>query len=252
MNMNAKRILVFAGIGAAMAMASVAATCGDTTIRTDGNGNPAINGITVTGTGKTTAKPDIAQIQLGISTLAPTVQEARDRAATALDAMLASVKANGVADKDIQTQQFNIQPEYDYRNNEQTLRGFRINNVVSVKLRNIDSTSKVVDDAVQAGGNDTQIQGIFFTIDNPDDLKSEARQKAVADAKQKAQTLADAAGVEVGDALQISESSYTPPVYDASRSFAGADVAAAPAPETPVQPGELDVSVDVSVTWSIK
>src|SRR4029078_4349439 len=161
---NSKRTLVLAGIGAAILMASVAATCGDTTIRTDpGSGNP-INGITVRGTGKVTGATDIAQIQLGVSTLAPTVQEARDQAAASLDAMIASVKRNGVADKDIQTQQFNIQPEYDYRNNEQTLRGFRINNVVSVKLRDINKTSKVVDDAVQAGGNDTQIQGIFFTI----------------------------------------------------------------------------------------
>lgn len=251
--MNARRILIFAGIGIAVVMASVAATCGDTTIRTDGNGNPQINGITVTGTGKTTAKPDLAQIQLGISTLAPTVQAARDQAATALDAMIATVKANGVDDKDIQTQQFSIQPEYDYRNDQQTLRGFRINNVVSVKLRDIDKTSKVVDDAVQAGGNDTQIQGIFFTIDNPDDLKQQARQKAVEDAKQKAQTLADAAGVKVGDALQISESGYMPPIYDARSAFAG-DMAAPSAaqPETPIQPGELDVSVDVSVTWSIQ
>lgn len=250
--MNIKRMLVFAGIGAAMVMASVAATCGETTIRTDpGTGNP-INGITVSGSGKVTGAPDIAQIQLGVSTLAPTVQEARDQAAASLDAMIASVKTNGVAEKDIQTQQFNIQPEYDYRNNEQTLRGFRINNVVSVKLRDINKTSKVVDDAVQAGGNDTQIQGIFFTIENPDDLKAQAREKAVADAKQKAETLAKAAGVGVGDALQISESGYTPPVYDGAARYAADAAPSAAQPETPIQPGELDVSVDVSVTWNIQ
>ncbi len=250
--MNAKRMLVLAGISAAMVIASAAATCGDTTIRTDPGSGQILNGITVSGTGKTSIKPDIAQIQLGVSTLAPSVQEARDKAAQALDGMIASIKANGVADKDIQTQQLYIQPEYDYSNNQQTLRGFRISNVVSVKLRDINKTGKLVDDAVSAGGNETQIQGIAFTVENPDDAKAQAREKAVADAKQKAQTLAKAAGVQVGDVLQISESGYSPPMYDARSSFSGPNTGVAASPETPIQAGELDVSVGVSVTWSIK
>ena len=249
--MQTKRFAIFGALGAAVMLSMVAATCGDTTIRTEGN-SPPTNGISVSGNGKSTGKPDLAQIQLGVSSIAPTVQEARDKASTALDAMIKTLKSNGVAEKDIQTQQFSISPEYDYRDNQQLLRGFRVNNVVTVKVRDINKTSKVVDDAVNAGGNETQIQGIFFTIDNPDELKTQAREKAVADAKAKAETLARAAGVQVGDAITISEGGYSPPIYDARQSFNAVSAPDTGGPATPIQPGELDVSVDVSVTFAIK
>ena len=252
--MKRSRLIILAALGGATLLATVAATCaGDTTTRVETMGGQQ-TGISVTGTGKATSKPDVAQLTLGVSVLGDTVQQARDRAASSLDAMLRSLKSNGVADKDIQTQQFNINPEYDYNNNNNrpTLRGFRINNVVTATVRDINKTSKVVDDAVTSGGDDTQIQQIAFTIDKPDDLKRQAREAAVADARAKADTLAKAAGVSVGDAITISEGGYNPPQpqYLAFDKAAGARYAAAPA--TPIQPGELDVSVDVSVTWSIK
>ncbi len=249
--MKRSRMLVFAILGAVTLLASMAATCmGDTTTRVETSGGGVQTGITVTGSGKSTSAPDVAQLALGVSVLGDSVQQARDSAAGSLDGMLRSLKSNGVAEKDIQTQQFSIQPEYDYSNNKQQLRGFRINNVVTAKVRNINSTSKVVDDAVTAGGNDTQIQSITFTIDKPDDLKRQAREAAVAEAKSKAETLAKAAGVSLGDAITISEGAYNVP-QPQYRAGIASDAAAAQ-PSTPIQPGELDISVDVSVTWAIK
>lgn len=248
--MNVKRIALTAGLGAGIMLALVAATCGDTTTRIESPGSASQTGIMVSGTGKVSAKPDIARVTLGVSTLRDTVQAARDQAAASMDAIITSMKADGVADKDIQTQQLNIQPEYDYSNSKQTLRGFRVTNTVTATVRNINATSKLVDDAVAAGGDDTQIQNIAFSIDKPDDLKQQARKQAVEDAKQKAQTLADAAGVAVGGAITISETGYTPPVYY-DRAASG-PVAAPQTGSTPIQPGELDVQIDVSVTWSIK
>ena len=180
------------------------------------------------------------------------MQAARDRAATSLDAIVKTLKTNGVAEKDIQTQQLNIQPQYDYNNGNQHLRGFQVTNTLSVTMRDINKTSQIVDDAVHAGGNETTIQGLAFTIDNPDDLKKQAREKAVADAKSKANTLAQSAGVSIGDAINISESSNTPVFFDARAGLAADNAAPQTAPSTPIQPGELDVTVDVSVTWSIK
>ena len=247
--MKRSRMVLFAALGGATLLASAAATCaGDTTTRVE-TMNGGQTGITVSGMGKATSKPDVARLTLGVSVLGDSVQEARDRAAGSLDGMLRTLKTNGVADKDIQTQQFNIQPEYDYSNNKQQLRGFRINNVVTATVRNINSTSKVVDDAVTAGGSDTQIQSIAFTIDKPDDLKRQAREAAVADAKSKAETLARAAGVSLGDAITISEGGYTPLQLQYSQRAASDTISA---PSTPIQPGELDISVDVSVTWAIK
>jgi uncharacterized protein YggE len=248
--MNVKRIAIFAGLSAVVMLSLVAATCGTTTTvqNTPGQGEHAIS---VSGSGKVTGKPDVAKLSLGVSTLAGSVQAARDRAATSLDAMIKSVKANGVADKDVQTQQLSISPEYDYSNNKQVLRGFRVNNTILVTIRDINTTSKTVDDAVSAGGDDTTINSLAFTIDDPKDLEQQARQAAVDDAKAKAQTLAKAAGVQIGDAINISETSYSVPMlYD--RSLSGAEKAPATGASTPIEPGELDVTVDVSVTWAIK
>jgi uncharacterized protein YggE len=239
-----------AGLSALTLLATVAATCGDTTTRVDNTGN-GVQGIMVSGNGKATGKPDIAQITLGVSKLADTVQQARDDAGSSLDAMIKSVQANGVAKDDIQTQQFNISPEYDYTNGRQRLTGFRVTNVVSVKLRDINKTSQVVDDAVNAGGDNAQVQGLAFTIDKPEDLERQARENAVADAKKKAQTLAGATGVSVGDPIAISETNVQggPEYY---KGIANDSAAAAAVPSTPIETGTLDVTVDVNVTWSIK
>jgi len=247
---NKKRILLAAGVSGVAFLSLVAATCGSTNTTIENTDKQSL-GISVSGQGKVTGKPDLANISLGVSTLAPTVAEARTQAATSLGAMIDSMKANGVEEKDIQTSSLSIYPEYDYLNDgRQELRGFRVQNTVNAKIRDIDRTGEIVDEAVDAGGNDTTINGIAFSIENPDDLKKEAREKAVADAKARAETLAQAAGVSLGDAISISESSYSPPVYYEGRA---ADAATgAPAPETPIETGELDVTVDVSITFEIK
>ncbi|MEX2245576.1 MAG: SIMPL domain-containing protein [Dehalococcoidia bacterium] len=246
--MNRTR-MIFAAALMLVSLAFAGAVCGDetTTVQQD---RASDTGITVSGEGKVTAEPDMALITLGVSVLAPTVAEARDRAATALDAMITSMKGHGVDDNDIQTQGLSIYPEYDYSGNQQVLRGFRMQNTVTAKIRSIDDTSAIVDDAVTAGGDSVSIQSIGFTIDKPDDLRQQAREAAVRDARARAETLASAGGVDLGDPISISEgSSFEPPVL-LRDGFA--EDAAQTAPSTPIQPGELDVVVSVSVTFAIK
>ncbi len=155
-------------------------------------------GITVSGEGKVSGAPDVAVLTLGVSALAPSVKDARDQAATAMKGVTDSIKGNGVDEKDIQSSQYSIYPEYDYRNDTQELRGYRVTNIATVKIRDIDNTSKIIDDAAAAGGDLTQVQGINFTIDDPDELRDEAREEAVKDAKAKAERLAELAGVKLG------------------------------------------------------
>ena len=249
--MTPRRLAAIAVLGVASFLAFGAATCGglgsQTTVQNDANG---VHGITVSGEGKVQAKPDVAQLALGVSVLRDTVAQARTDAASSMTAITNAVKADGVADKDIKTEQLNISPEYDYTNGKQVLKGFRVTNVLSAKIRDINTTSKVVDDAVTAGGDDTQIQGITFTIDNPADLQKQAREKAVADARSRAETLAAAAGTQLGSVMSISEGGGVQPVMYSGAAFDAAKSAAAPA--TPIQPGELDVTIDVSVTWGLK
>lgn len=250
MNGRAKLLGIAALVLAPVAMLAIA--CGDKNTSIEQTGVDQMTGISVAGEGKVTAAPDVANISLGVSVLAPTVAEARQQAAASLEAMLATMRNNGVDDKDIQTSQLNISPEYDYRNNETILRGFRVQNNVNAEIRDIDSTGKVVDEAVEAGGNNAQIQGISFTIDDPSELQEQARKAAVEDAKRKADVLASAAGVSVGGPISISEGALVVPpnyYYAADRAEAGAS---APLPETPIEPGELDVSISVTVTWAIQ
>lgn len=248
---NRRSMGSLAVIGAVVALGVLAAGCGDKTTRIETTGGQVQTGISVTGQGKVSGKPDVAKLTLGVKAEADTVQKARDQAAVSLDGIVKSLKNNGVADKDIQTQQLSIQPQYDYNNGSQKLRGFQVTNILNVTLRDINKTSQVVDDAVRAGGNETTIDGLAFTIDNPEDLKKQAREKAVADAKSKAETLAQVAGVSLGAAMNISENSYAP-VYYETRSAQGAIAASDSGGPTPIQPGELDITVEVGITWAIK
>jgi len=204
-------------------------------------------GINVTGEGKVSGAPDIAVLTLGVSALAPSVKDARDQAASAMNGVVDSIKGNGVDAKDIQSTQFSIQPEYNYRDNNQELSGYRVTNIVTAKVRNIDNTSKIIDDAVAAGGDLTQVQSIDFTIDDPSKLQDEARGEAVKDAQTKAGRLADLAGVKLGKPISISESGVAPPMPSREALLGGAasDV-------SPIEPGEMEVTLDVQVLYAIE
>jgi len=207
-------------------------------------------GISVSGSGSAFGAPDVALIQLGVSVLKPSVKQAREQAASAMQDVLDSMKDNGIDDEDIQTTRFSVQAEYDYDEGRQTLRGFRVINVVTAKLRDIDKTGDVLDGAIKAGGDLVEVQSVNFTIDDPDELREEARREAVEDARQKAETLAELAGVKMGKPLSISESSGPTPVQ-----YRGATEMAVPLPEappTPIEVGELEVSIDVQIVYAIE
>ena len=107
----------------------------------------------MTGSGLVTGEPDIATLNLGVSVEKKTVAEAREAAAVAMTAVIASLKANDIAENDIQTQNFSIYPRYDYTENGRVLRGYSVNNTVSAKVRELESLSDIIDDAAEAGGD---------------------------------------------------------------------------------------------------
>jgi hypothetical protein len=187
---------------------------------------------------------------LGVSAKASTVDAANSQVQGAMSALLDSLKANGVQEKDIQTTGFSIYPEYDYRNDEQVLTGYRVSHMLQVKVRDIDKAGEVIDDAVEAGGDLLQVQSISFTIDDTTALGSQAREKAVADAQAKAEELATLAGVTLGEPTYITESISTPyqPLYY-DRAMSGAAEAA---PATEISPGELEVVVNVQISYAIE
>ena len=211
--------------------------------------NAEVHGISVSGEGKATGVPDIAMLSLGVSSVKPTVKDARDDAASTMQKVVDAIKADGVADKDVQTSQYSISPEYDYSQNGSKLTGYRVTNTVTVKVRDVDKTSQVLDDVAAAGGDIVQVQGVSFTIDDPKALQDQAREEAVKDAKARAQRLADTAGVKLGDPISIQEGSSTQPMpMDVSAGAALKETA----PSTPIMTGELDVDLTVQVVFAIE
>ena len=212
--------------------------------------NSQAQGLSVSGEGRASAAPDVAVLGLGVSAKAATVKAANSQAQEALSDLLDSLEDNGVQEKDIQTSQFSIRPEYDYRNNEQILTGYRVSHMLQVKVRDIDKAGEVIDDAVDAGGDLLQVQSISFTIDDTTALRSEARAEAVADAQTKAEELATLAGVTLGKPTYITESISTPypqPYYDRGLGYAMEEAAV-----TEISTGELEVVVSVYMTYTIE
>ena len=205
-------------------------------------------GIWVNGYGEVNAAPDIAILQLGISARRASVAEAQAEAATAMDEVMTVLKQGGVADKDIQTQYFSIQQvtRWDRETEEEVVIGYRVTNMVTAKIREIAKTGSIIDAVAEAGGDFTRIDNISFSIDDPSEYRKEARDKAMADAKAKAERLANLGGVTLGKPTYISEYiSY--PIYPPSVGVAEA----APAPVTPISPGEMKISLDIQVVYAI-
>jgi uncharacterized protein YggE len=207
-------------------------------------------GITVSGQGIVTAPPDTATLQIGADAQASTVAAARDQAAQAANAVIAAVKADGVADQDIQTVQFSINPVYDTSGGRQVLRGYQVENVVQVKIRNLNSVGTIIDDAVAAGGNAVIVRSIAFSIENTDALLHQARLLAMQDAQNKAQDYATAAGVTLGRVINIQETQSQRPTPIAFSAPAPAKAVAAP--PTPIESGTQQIQVTVTVTYAIQ
>ena len=206
--------------------------------------------IHVTGNGSVVGEPDIATLSLGVSAEKASVEEAREVAASAMTDVIESLKANNIAEKDIQTENFSIYPQYDYTDNERVLRGYKVNNTVSVKVRELGSLSNIIDAAAAAGGDIVVVNAIQFMIEDATALQTQARALAVKNAEAKAQTLAEASGVTLGKPITITEISMGggPPVAFAE-SAAFDDSARS---STPIEAGELTVTVNVAIVYEIK
>ena len=212
--------------------------------------NSQQEGIWVSGTGKVAVAPDIATLRLGISAQEATVAEAQIKAAEAMDRVMAALIDNDVAEEDIQTQHFSIRQvtKWDREKEEEIVIGYRVTNMVTAKIREIDKTGSIIDAVAAAGGDLTRINSISFSVDDPSAYYEEARQKAMADARAKAEQLAELAGVSLGKPTYISEGISIPPIYPRSVYVEEAPI---PAPPTPISPGETEVSLTVQVVYAI-
>lgn len=211
-----------------------------------GRPDAARDTIAISAEGKVTALPDIATISVGVQTENKAVSAAQKENSTKMNAIIEKVKSFGVASEDIKTSNYSIYPQYDYVNGRQIERGYMVTQNIDVKVRNLDKIGDILAAVGDLGAN--QVGGVSFTIDEPEDLRQQARLKALEAAKKKAQALADAAGVKLGKVVGFSENEgYVPsPMYYAK------DAAMGMGGGTPsIQSGSQDVIVNVTVLYEI-
>jgi len=243
--------LALIGIAGCDSLSPPSSTSGTSSLAS-GIFNQQSTGIWVTGEGKISVAPDVAILNLGVEAQADTVAKAQGQAATAMTAVVAELDRFGVAEKDIKTQYFSIAPvrNWSEKDGREILIGYRVTNTVTVKVRMIEDTGAIIDAAANAGGDYIRINNISFTVDDPSAYYEEARKLAMADAKAKAEQLADLGNVRLGKPTYISESGAYVPVV---REFYGeAAMPSMAAPPTPISPGETEIRLSVQVVYSIE
>lgn len=241
--MKNKTILIVLALAALLLSA-----CAPTVV--SGAALPAPRVVTVTGAGLATLTPDIAYIYIGVHADANAAAEAVSQNSAKTETLIAAIQQAGVAAEDIRTTNFSIysSPQYGPDGQPTGQTTYAVDNTVYVTVRDLAGLGKLLDQAVQAGAN--TVNNIQFDVADKTQAMSDARQAAVKAAKTQAEELAAAAGVTLGSLQTISSYDSVPaPVFDA-RGMGGGGVAAASA--VPINPGTMQLTVTVTLTYEIK
>jgi uncharacterized protein len=204
-----------------------------------------ISTVTVAGSGTVSAAPDQAEITTGVVTQAPTAAQALAVNSQAMERLLQALGGLGIAPRDIQTTNISVSPQRRPPKEGQApeITGYEVTNQVRVKVRDLTRLGRVLDQQVGQGAN--LVYGIHFGLQEPNPLLDEARKRAMADARRKAELYAAAAGLKVGRVLAIQEAGVTPPRPEpTSRMTMSAAV--------PVAPGEQEIQASVTVTFTLE
>lgn len=204
------------------------------------------SGISVSGIGEITGTPDTVTINLGVSVRRNTVQQATSDAANAAANLIESLTANGIDKDSITTTRYSINPEYDHRHDAQILLGYRVDNTVRARIRDIGDSGSVIDQATTAAGDAVRVDGISFSIEDDAGLVSAAREAAWNDARDKAAQLAELAGRKLGPATSITETVSRPPRPMEFARLQAADTS------TQIQPGSASVSISLHVEFAFQ
>lgn len=208
--------------------------------------------ISVSGEGRSAVAPDMAVLSFSVVSDAKTAREALDANNKSMTDVLKALKDAGIAERDLQTSGFAINPQYQYPDNSDggnkppVLTGYQVANSLTIRVRDLTKLGSIIDQAVTLGVN--QGGSIFFTNDKPEAALTEARKAAVADAMEKAKVLSQAAGVSLGRVVEISENSRAPEPVPMMRAMSKEYAADA----VPVAAGENTYNVSVNVTFAIK
>ncbi len=241
-------ILVFVGIGIGIGIFTKKPAQATTAVPAGGS---AMQTITVQGVAEKFGKPSIARINIGVITQGATLKEAQELNTPKVDAVLAELKAQGIEEKDIQTDGYYVNPRYDPETWSKVI-GYEVNHGLRVTIRNIDNAGTVLDAVIAKGANTSQ--GITFdlTEEEKDTLYKEAMKDAVTHGEGNAKVLAEAIGKSIGEPLRIIEGGApnVEPLYEYAK---GRDMAATEASAaTSFSPGQLSVRATVTLMYETK
>jgi uncharacterized protein YggE len=228
-----------------------------------GSGINPTNTISVSGHGEVFAVPDTATFNFTVNETATDVATAQSKATTNANAIIAYLKGQGIAETDIQTTDYSVNPQYSYQQSacpnsggvaiycppgKQTITGYEVSQTVSVKVHDTSKAGGLLSGVGSKGASN--ISGLSLTVSNQDVLTIQARDKAIQDAKAKADALAKSLGVSIVRIVGFSEGGNGPVYYAKSSGAMAMDVAAAPAPAIPT--GQNKITDDVTITYEIQ
>jgi uncharacterized protein YggE len=234
-----KRLICSIGVGIVTVMLAGPVAADDT--------RPLVPSMTVVGTGEVSARPDTAEVQAGVVTQAPSAAKALEDNNSLMEKVLKSLTARGIAEKDVQTSNLQVTPMYDRDQGGRqrpNIVGYQVTNQVRVKVRQLANLGSILDELVSVGAN--RIQGIHFSVAEPDALLDAARHKAMGEARRKAEVYARAGGLKLGRVLLVQEDT---PHLPQPRVFAGAEVAAR---GVPIAVGEQEFRAHITVTYALE
>ncbi len=207
---------------------------------------PEKRNISLAASGITKTTPDMVEIATGVTSEAPSARAALDKNTEAMTKVVEALKGEGIESKDIQTVNFSVGPVYEQKaeGKPPVVVGYRVTNQVSIRVRDTAKLGAILDKVVSLGAN--QIDSIMFGIEEPEALKDEARKLALKNVTENAKLYAEAAGVELGPILSITEeeSSYQPYL---TRAAAQVEMAK----DVPIEAGTASVEVRVRVSWEL-
>lgn len=238
-----KKLFLIAGILATVLLASCAPVVSP-------QSNPNIRSLSVNGTGHITLVPDIAYINIGVRSEADEVSAALNTNTAQAQAISDKLISMGLEEKDIQTTSFNVYPMQQYdMDGKISKTTYVVENTINVTVRDLAKLGRLLDAAVKAGANN--IYGINFDVEDKSEALNQARDLAIQDAREKAEAIATAAGVKLGDLQNVNvyTSGGVTPYYDAKMGLGGAAYESA---SVPVAAGTLIITVDANMTYEIK
>ncbi|HET7036369.1 MAG TPA: SIMPL domain-containing protein [Thermomicrobiaceae bacterium] len=205
--------------------------------------------ISVSGQGTVTVAPDTAQATLGVQIQDRELARAQGEAARIMGDVQNALKAAGVPEAKIKTMMYNVQIDRNFEDPAQPITGYTVVDLVQVSMTPVSQLGAVLQAAIAAGAN--MVQGVGFTVADTSAAEQQARQQAMADARAKAEQLAQLAGVTLGQPLEISEGGTILPATPATGSFRSFSLKASAAIPPPMQAGESTIGVGVTVRYSI-